>query len=81
MKFNLSIAVAAILIMSNASAQKINVGIKGGFNQYNIHNDNGAEYDAKSGFHLGLLGHIHLAKQLALQPELIYSAQGAEYTT
>jgi hypothetical protein len=28
-----------------------------------------------------LIGHIHLAKQVAFQPELVYSAQGAKYTT
>jgi hypothetical protein len=34
----------------------------------------------KPGFNAGLLGHIHLAPQLALQPEIVYSAQGTKYT-
>ena len=52
--------------------------IKGGINLYNIHNSNGAEYDMKPGVHLGLLGHIHLTKQVAFQPELVFSMQGAK---
>ncbi len=81
MKFYLSLAVAAILIAGTANAQHVNIGIKGGLNVYNINSDNNASYDAKTGFHLGLLGHIHLAPQLALQPELVYSEEGAKYTT
>ena len=80
MKFYVSVALAAILITGTASAQHINIGIKAGLNVYNINNDNSAEYDSKVGFHAGLIGHIHLAKQLALQPEIVYSAQGAKYT-
>ncbi len=81
MKTYLSIAVAAILMIGKASAQHVNIGIKGGVNLYNLHNDNGAKYDTKTGFNAGLLGHIHLASQVALQPEIVYSAQGAKYTT
>ena len=81
MKINLSIVIVALLMASTASAQKANIGIKGGLNVYSINNDNGADYDSKVGFHAGLLAHIHLAKQWALQPELVYSTQGAKYTT
>lgn len=84
MKLRLSVALLAILVAGTASAQhsgqKVNFGIKGGFNIYNINNDNNTEYDAKPGFNVGLLGHIHLTRQLALQPELVYSLQGAKYT-
>ncbi len=80
MKIYLSVALAAILIGGTLSAQNVNIGIKGGLNLYNINNENGSKYDDKAGFHVGLLGHIHLAKQLALQPEIVYSLQGAKYT-
>ncbi len=86
MKF-LFVLMTAFLITGAASAQNINspkghinLGIKGGINLYNIHNDNAATYDPKIGFNLGLLGHIHVAKHFALQPEIQYSAQGAKYT-
>ncbi len=87
MKF-LFVLMTAIFITGAASAQNINapaghvsIGIKGGVNVYNIHNDNSTTYDSKVGFNLGVLGHIHVAKHLAIQPEIEYSAQGAKYTT
>jgi len=77
----------AILITSAAVAQHgntpkgfLSIGIKGGVNMYNIHNDNGIKYDYKVGYNFGLLGHIHLNKYFAIQPELVYSLQGAKYT-
>ncbi len=80
MKLHLSVALAAILIAGTVSAQSVNVGIKGGLNVYNINNDNGvSNYDTKPGFNLGVLGHIHLARQIALQPEVVFSTQGAKF--
>jgi hypothetical protein len=81
MKFYLIAAVTAMLITGTASAQNVNIGIKGGLNVYNIHNDNNSENDNKIGFHVGLLGHIHMADNFALQPELVFSTQGAKYTS
>ena len=80
MKFYLSLVVAAILMAGTANAQHVNIGIKGGLNVYTIHSDNNISYDAKTGFHLGLLAHIHLAPQLALQPEIVYSQEGAKFS-
>jgi hypothetical protein len=86
MKF-LFLLLAAFLIAGAASAQNINspkghinIGIKGGVNFYDINTDNNVSYDSKVGFNIGLLGHIHVAKHFALQPEIQYSAQGAKYT-
>ncbi|MGG9970885.1 porin family protein [Ferruginibacter sp. SUN002] len=81
MKFYLNVAIAAILMTGQANAQHVNIGIKGGLNLYNINNSNGLKYDMKAGAHIGLMGHIHLNKMLAFQPELVYSMQGAKYTT
>ena len=63
----------------NTPAGFINIGIKGGLNLYNIQNDNDVKYDPRLGYHFGLLGHIHLNEMFALQPEIVYSAQGAKY--
>ncbi len=79
MKIYAMLAVAAILMTGRASAQHVNIGVKAGANFYNVNTDGGAEYDTKTGFHAGLLGHVHLAPQLALQPEVVYSSQGANY--
>jgi opacity protein-like surface antigen len=80
MKFYFTVALAAILMTVTANAQHANIGIKAGLNVYNINNDNSSEYDPKAGFHAGLIGHIHLTRQWALQPEIVYSAQGAKIT-
>jgi hypothetical protein len=72
----------AIMITCSANAQHgnspaglLNIGIKGGVNVYNYNN---TKYDQLSGFHFGLLGHIHLNSHWAIQPELVYSNQGAK---
>ena len=82
---DLIVMIAAILITSAASAQHsssprgiVNLGIKAGLNMYKISSDDNTLYDQMTGFHLGLLGHIHLDSQWALQPELVYSSQGAK---
>ena len=84
MKFLIGL-ITAILIMGVASAQHgnapaghVSLGIKGGVNVYNIHNDDNTKYDQRTGYNFGLLGHIHLDSQFAIQPEIVYSAQGAK---
>jgi hypothetical protein len=85
MKFYVSMAVVAISLFGSVEAQQtskekfINIGIKGGLNIYNIINDNNVSYNSKAGVHAGLIGHIHFTRQIALQPELVYSVQGAQY--
>jgi len=85
MKFLIGL-VTAILITGIASAQHgntpvghVNIGIKGGVNLYNVHNDNDTKYDLKVGYHFGVLGHIHLKNHFAIQPEIVFSTQGAKY--
>lgn len=81
LKLYIAMVIAGILIAGIVNAQHVNFGIKGGLNLYNIQNDNNSKYDMKTGFHLGLLGHIHLDPSIAVQPELVYSSQGAKYTS
>jgi hypothetical protein len=78
MKFYLIGLMAAILLTGTATAQHVNIGMKGGLNIYNVHQNN-SNYDYKPGFHAGLLGHIHISKHFGMQPEIVYSAQGAQY--
>ena len=84
MKF-LTGLITALLITGVATAQHgnspsghINLGVKGGVNSYNIHNDNGVRYDSKLGYNLGMIAHIHFNSRFAFQPEITYSAQGAK---
>ena len=55
-------------------------GLKAGLNIANLHIQNASSPDAKLGFNAGGLAHIHLSKQFALQPEIMYSNQGAKET-
>jgi len=73
-----TIVLLTVMSVGAVQAQNVNIGIKGGLNAYNISNDNGTEYDTKLGANVGLLGHIHLSPQFALQPELVFSMQGAQ---
>lgn len=59
-------------------AQETNFGLKAGYNSSSVKITNGTDYDTKSGFHLGGLAHIHISKYFAVQPELVFSAQGGE---
>jgi hypothetical protein len=81
MKIYVSLVIILMLCACTAGAQYVNIGIKGGLNLYNIKNSNGAKYDTKAGLNAGLIGHIHLDRQFAIQPEVVYSSQGAKYTT
>ncbi|MEO5581901.1 MAG: porin family protein [Saprospiraceae bacterium] len=81
MKIYLLFIFHALFALSIAQAQHFNLGIKGGLNFYNIHNNNSVKYDPITGIHLGLLGHIHMDRQFAIQPELVYSAQGAKISS
>ncbi|HYC40718.1 MAG TPA: porin family protein [Chitinophagaceae bacterium] len=73
------VAAAAILIfIVRAEAQRTSFGIKGGINVSSLKIKNGADYEAKTGFHAGGLAHIHLNNRFAIQPELLLSLQGGE---
>ena len=74
-KFLVLIALMAFTV-TVSSAQEF--GVKGGLNLYNVNADNDDETDLKPGIHLGVLAHIHMSDQFALQPELVYSMQGAK---
>jgi len=69
--------IISLLIISTAlQAQHVNIGVKGGLNLYTIQGDNSSSFKPFPSYHLGLLGHIHLGRTIALQPEIVYSVQG-----
>lgn len=80
MKLLILSALSILLIGNEVTAQHTNIGIKGGLNAYTIKTDNSSNAETKLGYHIGLIGHIHISDQFALQPELVYSVQGAQYT-
>ncbi|MGZ5220245.1 MAG: porin family protein [Flavisolibacter sp.] len=76
----ISLMVIALFATATVFAQSAKFGLKGGLNVSTLSNDQGSEMGSRLGVHAGLLAHIHLSKQFALQPEVVYSSQGAKYT-
>ena len=54
-------------------------GLKAGVNFANINLESDADLTNKTSFYLGALAHLHISQHFAVQPELMYSGQGAKY--
>jgi hypothetical protein len=80
MKIITTIGFSFLLLAGAANAQHANIGVKGGLNAYTLTNSFDSD-DLKLGFHMGLIGHFHLANPIALQPEIMYSMQGSKNTS
>jgi hypothetical protein len=61
-------------------AQEAKLGLKGGLNVSTLSNNQNSESGTKLGLNAGVLAHIHLSPSWSLQPEVMYSNQGAKYT-
>lgn len=72
---------AFLLVLSiNTQAQLLQIGAKAGLNYANF-SGTSIQTDAITSYHAGLLAEIKLLDQLAIQPELMYTTQGATYKT
>jgi Outer membrane protein beta-barrel domain len=69
-----------IATTKTVTAQHAEFGVKGGFNAAKF-SDNGTSHLFKPSVNVGILGHIHITKSFAIQPELVYSGQGTAYTS
>ena len=76
MKKFLLLDVVTVLGVTNANAQKIKFGAKGGLNFASISGDNTKDIDAVAAFNFGLLSEIPISDKFSFQPELMYSGQG-----
>jgi hypothetical protein len=82
-----TILVAALLFsaLTTIQAQSVKLGLKAGLNYANQTGTNltvdseNYKKEAISSYHAGLVAEINLFAGLALQPELLYSTQGATY--
>jgi hypothetical protein len=79
MKYYLIAAITLLLLAGTIQSQMVSPGFKGGLNVYSIVGNQSVNFNPKFGYHLGVLTHIHVSDQFALQPEAIFSAQGARY--
>lgn len=55
------------------------LGIKAGVN-FSAFSANGSSSGHRTGFNGGVLAHFHVNPHFAVQPEVMYSSQGAEFT-
>jgi hypothetical protein len=66
----------AMFAFTTVSAQGINVGAKAGLNLASVNGDGTDGVDGRTAFHVGGVVNIEISELFAVQPELIYSAQG-----
>jgi hypothetical protein len=59
-------------------AQVLKLGVKAGLNYANFTGSD-LQTDAITSYHAGLMAQVKLGEKLSLQPEVIYSTQGASY--
>lgn len=72
------ITAIAVFGFSFANAQETKFGVKAGMNLSNITGDNTDENDMKVGFHAGAFVNIGVSDKFSVQPEILYSMQGAK---
>lgn len=63
---------------TNSNAQNVKIGVKAGLNYANF---TGSEIqtDAITSYHAGIIAEISILDSFSIQPELLYSTQGASY--
>ena len=76
----LSILTAIILFgFTSVNAQDINFGAKAGVNFATITGDDVESFSSRTAFHVGFVAEIVISETFSFQPELLYSAQGADW--
>ncbi|WP_286966461.1 porin family protein [Flavobacterium sp. UBA4854] len=73
----LILSAIAIMAFTFSNAQETRFGVKGGLNLTNFTGD--VDTNLKAGFHIGGFAEIKIIDRLAIQPELLFSTQGARY--
>jgi len=76
------ISLLALIVMTSTMvfAQPPKFGLKAGLNVATLTDVPGLNWSNRIGLHAGALAHIHITPQFAVQPEVVYSGQGAKYT-
>nr|WP_314839892.1 porin family protein [uncultured Flavobacterium sp.] len=73
------LTVAAVCAFGFANAQEAKFGIKGGLNLATFAGDtDGLDLKSKAGLNVGGFVEVKLSEKVSLQPELLYSMQGAK---
>lgn len=75
---NISLLCFSFLLATVATSQNAKLGLRGGLSLSTLNYGNETDVDWRTGFHAGLLAHIHATPSFSLQPEIYYSTQGAK---
>lgn len=67
----------AVLLFTIAKSQDPHFGIKGGLNASSL-NNGGSAMETIIGFNAGAFAHIHTSINWSIQPEIIFSTEGAK---
>lgn len=71
------LTIAIVAAGFTANAQEVSFGAKAGLNIANISGEDVENNDARTSFHIGAVAEIEISDKFSIQPELVYSAQGA----
>lgn len=77
MKKVLLCAAFAVFGLSSVTAQETSFGLKGGLNFATLGGD-AEDVESLTSFHLGGFAQIKISEKFMIQPELVYSGQGAQ---
>lgn len=72
---------AAVMAFAFSNAQETKFGVKGGINLHTITGDVSEDVSSKVGFQIGGFAEFKLSDKFAIQPELLFSTQGAKLET
>ena len=76
----ITLSIVAVLAFGFANAQEVKFGAKAGLNVSTLTGDVN-DASSRVGFHVGGFAEIKLSDKFSVQPELLYSAQGAKFET
>ena len=75
----ISLLVLGITTAIFCFSQGAKFGVKAGLNVASLKIEDENNVDSRLGLHAGFLAHLHLSPQWAIQPEILYSAEGAKF--
>ena len=76
----LALGLIGSYFFSNAQGTHVEFGVKAGVNIATLSSSDNTDFKSKAGLNVGGLAHIHISRFFAIQPEVVYSQQGAKVT-
>lgn len=74
------LSVIVILVMGTGAKAQIDIGLKAGVNLASYAGDEaeGSKFESVTGFHIGAVADFKIGETFSIQPEIVYSQQGAK---